>query len=442
MPITYNGIGTHYYGKRNLDSRVHNCQQCGHHATLSSYDTRLWFVVFFLPVIPLARKRIIDDCASCRRHYAVDLAKWHTMSQLEISGADEQYRATPTAEKAIALHQQLTAFHQNARAEQFRAEMAAKYNDNATVHAYLGSALDCQGRQAEALTHFTRALELRPDLPEARVGVALDHIRHERLTEADRLLEFLDKPGSGQLYSLVPLEVLANAFDRNQRPADALRCFERILSELPAAAKNAAFRKKIARLEKAVGRTETKVPKTKFSWREAFTIRNGDTGEPMISRAGLLGFGALAALVVGVLIASNYFSSKHRKVFVVNGYQDRLRFRVDGGSPTTLGAGSYQEVSVPEGAHSIRVEGSHPETIKFNVDGSFFSRWSGHPLWVVNPGGAAVLQYDTVTYSREELPPSMSLLFGQSFQKIENVTHPSSRCQKASPSRATANRRS
>src|SRR5262245_44832200 len=97
MPTTYNGIGTHYYGKSNLDTRVHNCPQCGHHTTLSSYDTRLWFVVVFLPVIPLARKRIIDDCAACRRHYAVDLEKWRTMSQLEISGADEQYRATPTA---------------------------------------------------------------------------------------------------------------------------------------------------------------------------------------------------------------------------------------------------------------------------------------------------------------------------------------------------------
>ena len=92
MPTTYNGIGTHYYGKKNLQSRLGVCQQCGRQTGLTSYDTRLWFVIFYIPVIPLGRKRILDYCAACTRHDPVELQKWETSKQLEISGALEKYR--------------------------------------------------------------------------------------------------------------------------------------------------------------------------------------------------------------------------------------------------------------------------------------------------------------------------------------------------------------
>src|ERR1041385_1124874 len=111
MPATYNGIGTTYYGKSNLESRNGTCRSCNRDTTLISYDTRLWFVVVFIPVIPLGRKRIIDYCSACTRHYVVDLGKWETSKQLEISAALEKFRSGPTHENAIAVHQQLLKFH-------------------------------------------------------------------------------------------------------------------------------------------------------------------------------------------------------------------------------------------------------------------------------------------------------------------------------------------
>jgi len=103
MPVTYNGIGTHYYGQRNIETRPGVCRQCGRGGNLSSYDTRLWFVIVFIPVIPLGRKRIVDYCPACRRHFAVDLQKWEMAKQLEISGALEKFRSNPTADSANRL---------------------------------------------------------------------------------------------------------------------------------------------------------------------------------------------------------------------------------------------------------------------------------------------------------------------------------------------------
>src|SRR5690242_17932788 len=85
MPSTYNGIGTHYYGKKNIQKRPGPCPHCHRAVELTSYDTILWFVVVFIPLIPIRRKRIIDYCPACTRHFAVDLEKWETAKQLEIS---------------------------------------------------------------------------------------------------------------------------------------------------------------------------------------------------------------------------------------------------------------------------------------------------------------------------------------------------------------------
>ena len=84
MPSTYNGIGTHYYGKTNIQKRPGPCPHCHRAVELTSYDTRLWFVVVFIPIIPIRRKRIIDYCPACTRHFAADLEKWETAKQLEM----------------------------------------------------------------------------------------------------------------------------------------------------------------------------------------------------------------------------------------------------------------------------------------------------------------------------------------------------------------------
>src|SRR3954453_6982068 len=116
MPFTYNGIGPHYYGKKNLQQRPGLCRQCGRTGNLQSYDTKLWFVVVFIPIIQLGRKHIIDSCPSCRRHYAADAHKWETSKQLETSGAMDQFPTNPTPDNPVAAHQQLLGFHQVAEA--------------------------------------------------------------------------------------------------------------------------------------------------------------------------------------------------------------------------------------------------------------------------------------------------------------------------------------
>lgn len=427
MPTTYNGIGTHYYGKKNVESRKGACHSCGREATLTSYNTRLWFVVVFIPVIPLGQKRIIDFCSVCTRHFVVDLKKWETAKQLEISAALDKYRTAPTYETGIAVHQQLLKFHQTAQADEFQNELLQKFGNQAMVQCYLAAALEHRGLQAQAEPFFAKALQLRPDLPQARVGVAMKALRDGRLGEAMALLDFLDKPGSGQLYSLEPLEVLANALQMGQDHQTALRIFERILQELPHAAQHKGFRKKVLTSEKALHRTTSILPKAKFSWRG---FLGGDRsssapGGPAITKGGLLVAGGVAAALAVIMILANAHIRSHRKVYFLNGLAENENMVIDGQAKLTLRPNRAQEQVMAEGAHTVLVTSPIKKTVNFEVKAkSYFSRWFDNPVWVVNPDASACLHYQEATYSSAPQAPRDQFLFGRESYFFREVSHP------------------
>lgn len=425
MPTTYNGIGTHYYGRKNEEARQGTCQQCGHNVRLTSYDTRLWFVIVFIPVIPLGRKRIIDQCPACTRHFVMDLHKWETTKQLEISGALDKFRSNPTPEAAIEAHQMLVNFHQLAEAAEFRQMMRGKFPDNAKVHAYLGAVLGHLGQLDESATCFAKALELRPDLPEARIGVAEAHIRARRLEEARRLLDFLEKPGAGQLYSLGPLESLALAFQQDGRHEEALQLFAKLLEALPTLADHTGFRKNVEKSEKALKRQASVLPVRKFSWKRWFG------SDPTAPRAAGIQVtwrtwtwvGGIAAIVLLIAVVRNEYVRRHRTVHVVNVLPQPATVEVRGAGRVQVRNGTA-ELVLPEGRHHAVISGALREELDFELRTGFFDRWFDDPVWVLNVGGAAVLMLTRATYSQNPQPPTYSFHFGQTFEFFLDVSHP------------------
>ncbi len=76
MPFSFNGVGTIYYGRENVRTRQAQCGICGESAALTSFDTGLFVILVFIPILPLGRKRVIDQCPACRRHHAMPLDEW------------------------------------------------------------------------------------------------------------------------------------------------------------------------------------------------------------------------------------------------------------------------------------------------------------------------------------------------------------------------------
>ncbi len=423
MPFTYNGIGTHYYGKRNLQSRPGACPHCHRSVNLLSYDTRLWFVVLFVPLIPLGRKRIIDSCPYCRRHYVAELQKWETARQLETSGALAKFRSDPSPENAIEAHRQLVAFHQHDEAAALQKTICEKFPDNARVQVYLGATLTNLGKAREGEPFFERAFQLRPDLPEARIGIARTHIRAKRLDEARALLDFMEKPGAAQLYSLAPLEQLAIAYQAAGCHLQALELFRHLLAELPALSENKAFRKMVLRSE--TGGTSI-LPKTKFSLRRFFQRPPPGTAPGKVAnRTALIIVGCTLLLIVVALMISNIYIRLHRKLYIANALPQDLRLEIAGRAiPVPRG---LTLVTLAEGHYIARLGGAVQDELPVDIHANYFQRWFQKPVWLLNPGGRALVVFERVPYTSNpsaSTSGSYSYIFGDSFRAFPNVTHP------------------
>jgi tetratricopeptide (TPR) repeat protein len=418
MPTTVNGIGTHYYGKKNRKSRTGVCRSCGARCTLESYDTRLWFVIVFIPVIPLGRRRIMDCCSVCSRHYAASLSRWEMSRQLNVSGAMDRYRTEPSPETALEVHGNLLGFHAHDEADQFRNLALEQYPESAVLCAGLASQLNEIGRFPEAIPLFEKALVLRADLPEARIGVAFARMNQGKLDEARELLSFLEQPGAGQLYSLGPLESLAHAYQRAGRHDVAMALCERILAEFPAAGQVHDFRKFVAVSEKAL-RRETVLPKRGFSLRGLFDSRSGRYAP--WQRWAAVGAAVAAMAIVGML-GMNEYRRRHRTVHVINQCGRPAQMTIDEREP--LQVDSMATIELPEGQHRVKIAGAADEEFDVEMHTGFFERWTKSPIWVINVGGAAAIVDETVYYAANPVPSDARVVVGETFHYSPHVDYP------------------
>ena len=416
MPITINGIGTRYIGARNVTKREGLCSSCHSRTALTSYDTRLWVVFFFIPIVPLGKKRIIDRCCSCQRHYVTSLGKWDELQQLGISTAKAEYEKDPSAEKAVQYHQTLLNFHDHETAERFRSTVQAQFTRSATWQTYLGTVLGEIGRGAEATEALEKAWSLKPDLPEVREALARLRIHQGRLEDARALLDFLERPGAEHLHPLGSLEVLAHAFQAKGRHVEALDLYQKILKALPLVGENASFRRSVSKSERALHQPLEKsiLPRLPFSF--ARTWRG--SGRKWILAAGLMMAGLLAA------VAYDFYLRRHVALTIVNETNHEAMVAFDKAAPWIVPPHQRRQIEVAEGHHEVKTGDAADPTVPLEVERSVSERWSGEVLWVWNVDRAAVIEREEAHYASPPVPSTIRFHGGQLVEKYTGITHP------------------
>ncbi len=417
MPSTINGIGTHYYGRRNQTARAAACASCKRVGNLTSYDTRLWFVVVFIPVIPLGRKRIMDQCPSCTRHFVMKAAAYEQAKQQQIAESVDRFRREPSVESAIAAHGQLLAFHENEQAAEFRKTALAHLAKQAAVRATMGAQLRHMSLFDDAATLFQQALDIDPQMPEARVGVAQRKMTEGELDDAQDLLDFLEETGAGKQHSLLPLDALAGHLQRAGRHEDAMRLAEVLLRELPKLADDHKFRGFVKRSEKALGRFDSILPERGFSLIGLF---RGDGSRPPWQRKLAL-WSLAAAVIFGGLAFSNEYIRTHRTLHVLNATGQTAQVQVD--DEPAVPINGLGNVIVAEGPHVIKVTGPVNETDNVDLESGYFGRWFRKPIWVVNLGGEGVLEDITHIYSASGTPSQHRLVVGERVFHRPNIDY-------------------
>lgn len=417
MPTTINGIGTHYYGKKNRVVRQGNCHSCGRLVNLESYDTRLWFVVVYVPLIPIGRKRILDYCPACSRHFAADQAKYQTLRQESLDESLDRFHREGTAQSAIAAHGEMLGFHAREEARALRTEALAKVPNDAEMCAVLGSQLEDCGDFEDSQRLFEKAYQLDPALPHAREGLALGKIVDGRLDDARQLLNFLEQPGAGQRFPLGRLEQLAEAYQKAGRHDEALTLAQHIVREIPQAANNRHFRQFVSKSEKATHRAESVLPPRESSWLGVFNPSNdyyssGQRRFAYFTAAVLIGVVALAGV--------NEYRRQNRTVHVRNDFGPAAQVTIDG---VAVPAGAAAEVSLPEGKHHVVVSGALDEEFDIDVSTGYWTRWLSYPAWVLNVGGAAQVLSETHHYAENPAPSESVYSAGENLVFVPHVDY-------------------
>lgn len=416
MPLTVNGIGTQYYGRKNQIVRRQMCKECGRTCDHSSYDTTLYFVVLFLPVIPLGKKRILLDCSSCRRHRVLPLKKWESQRDDRIGAALAAMKADPD-NPALAVNAVMATVTFDARDDfvTLTRLFTPALSRDAHFLATIGDAYGQFGMTEEQAAAYRAAwaIEQRPAITRAlAVTLFYKGETDEPLALARPLLE------TGQDEGLLYLAV--EALQARGRHTEALALLELFGARNPAVAQSKPFLKYQRTSSK---RSESGKPVRSAALSSPKSVRVGDSllGKRLAVGAALA---VVSLALVGCLIVS-YMKGAMREVWVFNGLSEPALMTI---GPKTLRVPgmSAAKVRLGEGTFHVAVtapKGRVPET-DVTIETNYFTRLFTDPTFVINPDQLGVLEVETATFNLGGTVPSKwELLRGKTLHTV-SVDYP------------------
>lgn len=382
MPMTVNGIGTTYYGKKNFKAYEGQCSNCRRVVQLQEYETRLWFVVVFVPVIPLGRKQILDYCPVCQRHRVIPVAEWERIKEQAIDEATKSFsQHADDPQAAIELLQTLSSFSRFDEAERLAQGIEQRFDDDADVQQQMGLWHDFRDRPESAQRCYHRALELDPNHTGAKRGVALAMINAGQLPAVRNLLTVepvigpSDDPG---LYM-----ALGQAHQQRNEHSEALEVFEGVLAAAPKLHKDEAVRKLVRKSEKQMPERAPVLARKPLYRQPAVVVS------------------AMVVVAAAAFFGSNFYIARHRTLHVLNGFGRPLAVQLDDRAPITLAPNSHQVQTLAEGPHRalVTLGGKELDRGEFEIRSGFWARFFDSPVYILNAGRGALVGWEQTTYA-------------------------------------------
>ena len=260
MPMTINGIGTIYFGRKNFRTYQGLCDSCQSHGKLVDYETGHFFSVLFIPVIPLGKKQIVAECVSCNYHRVMPLKQWQTLKEETIDeGLADLGANMADAEKAMELLHNMSLFNQLTEANELAEVCVKQHHMDYDAMLQLGSWYEQMENSAEASKCFAQAIELDPQNPHSKRIQAFQALEQQQPQVAAEYLASI-RPGSDH-YDPALFLMLASVYQDTGMHVEALQEFRQLIEQTPEIASDKAFRKRVKAAEKSQGSTASILPK-------------------------------------------------------------------------------------------------------------------------------------------------------------------------------------
>lgn len=391
MPYVVNGIGTWYYGQRRVHRAAGTCESCSAFGELTSYDTTLYGVVFFVPLLPLGAKRILNECPACRRHRSLPLREWERIKESDSREVIEDLGRNPGDAAAVVRAIDLAcAFQDEELFNHVVAAVAGHRTDDAVIQARLGDGYNYFARRREAEAAFRASLAVRDD-PEVRCTLAVTLLKQHRPDEAAQFLTDAESRPDG----IGLLGLLAVGYQAAGRHDDALAVLDRRDAAFPefAATKEADHERKHA----AKYRGTSKIVRSPLL----------DDSDKAGYRAGSRFSGvyrwvgpAIAAGLLAWYLGAAWHAGRHRAVYLVNGWDKHYRVAVNG-TAHELRPGQVRKIYLAEGELTVAAaDATLIEPYSGRLTSNFWSRPFAQPLALINPDRLALLERQVAVYSK------------------------------------------
>jgi tetratricopeptide (TPR) repeat protein len=392
MPTVFNGIGTWYTGKSNIHNRMGACEFCHSYGELKSYDTTLYFVVLFVPLIPLGRKRVLNECPVCHKHLVLELKKWKEQRDRELTEKVQALRQDArNFEKARDAVQAMVAYQDRKMFLLLADGLKHNLGNHAEMQAVLGSAYAFFNLPRESEECLRRSIELKDD-PEIREMLAVNLVKQLRPENARPFIQhILDQKNEEKVAFIL---ILAEGYQARGMHEEALATLDEGCRVFPVLANNTEWKNLHKTSEKYRGRNKP-IKSALFN-----QVKTASEGTTWMSRLpAFIG----PAIVVGLLatwMLVSYSMGQKRSVYLLNGLERPYGVMVNG-QKAKLFPRKPWPFPVAEG--TIRIQAQDPELPSAEqtctVETPFWLRPFLNRTFVINPDRAAVLIWEETVYA-------------------------------------------
>jgi tetratricopeptide (TPR) repeat protein len=403
MPTTVNGIGTRYAGRKDESVVQASCSFCGRYASLSSYTTREFFCFLYIPLIPLRRFRIANQCSRCRRHYRTPFEDFQRQIDSEVSPLREAVRRSPNDPEArVALVEALMGFQMFADAEVAAREGAAAAPRHARLNRLTAQLLALRGDLAGATPYYRQAAASAPAEPEIRFALGRHLVLRGEHAEAARELAEARRLDPNNVNAL---SLLGDSFVALQRWSEALEAYQQILSRRPEAGDRDLLRK-MKQCKEALGFPITDAERK--AGRRWWPFGGGKPAAPLRPASAVEGKNLvlLIAVVLGVIavaaVGAGLWRQQRIDLWVDNGLAQPVRVTLDG-ETFVVPAGPPLRKTVGPGRHAIVVADLQGKEIeRADADVPAVDLWDAlgtNRFFVYNVAAAHIYRREAIGYA-------------------------------------------
>ncbi len=402
MPYTFNGIGTGYSGKKNIHSEFSECSHCGHSDYLLSYDTILYFVIFFLPVFPLGKKRVLNHCPSCQTHNIISLKEWSKLKADDIQSAAIKFKESPrNPHAAIELLNTIIAYQEENTFNVTGPVIKKIFNGSAEVMSMLGMTYGVFKNVTNEEACYRAALAAE-DTPDHKNQLASSLILNGKPDEAVQYIEHIFK--NKEIENIGLIYLLIEGFQASARHKEALEIIDKLIDSFPEFEND----KNIIKYRKASFKG---LKSNKKIISNSFKNEIKKTKEPK-SISNLfpkLIAPAILLIIIGIYFFNSMDAAMNRSVHLINGINKTYRVSLNNNT-YKLNPNQRLRVIIREGDIAIKV--LNPElTIEdqhCSIKTKLFTRIFSTDLFIINPDRTAVFLWDKTVYRNNPDPNSVN----------------------------------